>query len=108
MPEVRAQDVRGNVAYGEDEVGHVAVAGDDLEAGDGVGVADDIRDAGGAVLLHPRDVVGVGGCGGGGRGHGAGGGVRGGRENRAVVEGKGGGHCRASGARGFYLASGPL
>jgi hypothetical protein len=48
-------------AYGEDEVGHVSVPGDDLEAGDGVGVADDVRDAGGAVLLHPRDVVGVGG-----------------------------------------------
>uniref|UniRef100_A0A0A9FGG6 Pco108913 n=1 Tax=Arundo donax TaxID=35708 RepID=A0A0A9FGG6_ARUDO len=57
---------------GEDEVGHVAVAGDDLEAGDGIGVADDVRHACGAVLLHPRDVVGVGGGGGGGGGgHGA-------------------------------------
>lgn len=70
---VRAEGVRGNGAYGEDEVGHVAVAGDDLEAADGVGVADDIRDAARAVLLDPRDVVRVGrGGGGGGGGHGAG------------------------------------
>ena len=52
VPRAGAESVRGNGAYGEDEVGHVAVAGDDLEAADGVGVADDIRDAARAVLLH--------------------------------------------------------
>lgn len=70
---LRGEGVRGNGAYGEDEVGHVAVAGNDLQAGDGIGVADDVSDAGGSVLLHPRDVVGVGGAGGGGGGGGGGG-----------------------------------
>lgn len=42
---------------GEDDIGHVAVASDDLEARDGVGVADDIGDFRGSVLLDPRDLV---------------------------------------------------
>lgn len=50
---------------GENEVGHVAVASDDLEARDGVLVADDVGDLGGSVLLHPWDVVADGGVGGG-------------------------------------------
>jgi hypothetical protein len=86
---VRAEGVRGNGAYGEDEVGHVAVAGDDLEAADGVGVADDVRDAARAVLLDPGDVVRVGG--GGvvvGGGNGAGVGWAEGGKTFAVVEGK--------------------
>lgn len=45
------------VCYREDKIGHVAVAGDDLEAGDGVGIADDVSDFGWAVLLDPRDLV---------------------------------------------------
>ena len=45
--------------YGEDEVGHVAVASDDLEAGDGVLVAHDVGDLGGSVLLYPWHVVAV-------------------------------------------------
>lgn len=43
--------------YGEDEVGHVAIASDDLEAGHGIGVANDISNPRRTVLLHPWDVV---------------------------------------------------
>ena len=109
---LRGEGVRGNGAYGEDEVGHVAVAGNDLQAGDGIGVADDVSDAGGAVLLHPRDVVGVGG--GGGGGHGAWVGALAprepGGENRAIVEGKIGELARACGARVLFRVwpAGPL
>jgi hypothetical protein len=107
---LRREGVRRNGAYGEDEVGHVAVAGNDLQAGDGIGVSDDVSDAGGAVLLHPRDIVGVGV---GGGGHGAWVGCAcagGGRKPRGCgfVEWKqknwGIGE-RACGARGFCLAS---
>ena len=46
-----------NVSYGQYEVGHVAVPSDDLEARDGIFVADDIGDLGGPELLHPRYFV---------------------------------------------------
>jgi hypothetical protein len=57
---MRGEGVRRNGASGEDEVGHIAVAGNDLQAGDGIGVSDDISDAGGAILLQPRNIVDVG------------------------------------------------
>ena len=44
-------------SYGQYEVWHVAVTSDDLEARDGVFVADDVGDLGGPELLHPRDFV---------------------------------------------------
>jgi hypothetical protein len=66
---MRDEVFRRNGAFGEDEVGHVAVAGNDLQAGDGIGVSDDVSDAGGAVLLQPRNIIDVGV--GGGSGHGA-------------------------------------
>lgn len=47
----------GRRTYGEDEVGHVAIASDDLEAGHGIGVANDVGDPRGTVLLQPWDVV---------------------------------------------------
>lgn len=48
---------RGVETYREDEVRHVAIASDDLEAGHGVGVANHVGDLRRAVLLHPWDVV---------------------------------------------------
>ena len=57
---MRDEVFRRNGASGEDEVGHFAVAGNDLQAGDGIGVSDDVSDMGGAVLLQPRNIVDVG------------------------------------------------
>jgi hypothetical protein len=65
---MRDEVFRRNGVSGEDEVGHVAVAGNDLQAGDDIGVSDDVSDAGGAVLLQPRNIVDVGVGGGGGHG----------------------------------------
>lgn len=46
-----------DAAYREDEVGHVTITGDDLEAGNGVAVADDVRNFGRAILLDPGHIV---------------------------------------------------
>lgn len=50
--------VSERATYGQDEVGHVAVAGDDLEPRHGVFVAHNVGDIAGPVLLHPWYVVG--------------------------------------------------
>ena len=48
---LRREVFRRNGAFGEDEVGHVAVAGNDLQVVDGIGVSDAGSDYVVAVLL---------------------------------------------------------
>lgn len=50
--------VSERATYGQDEVGHVAVASDDLKPRHGIFVAHNVGDIAGPVLLHPWHVVG--------------------------------------------------